>query len=119
MYSALDKEALAIIFGDTKFYNFVYGREFELETDNSALVRIFGPNKGIPKMAAKRLQHYAIFISAFSYKIRHIPTHKNPADYLYRFPFENNNNNNLNKHLEVCTHYIDSSNAKIINWEII
>lgn len=83
-YSALDKEAMAIVFGVTKFYNYTYGRPFELETDNSALVRIFGPTKGIPKMAAKRLQHYAIFLSAFNYKIRHIKTSLNPADFLSR-----------------------------------
>lgn len=83
-YSTIDKEALAIVFGVTKFYNYTYGRKFELETDSSALVRIFGPTKSIPKMAAKRLQHYAIFLSAFTYKIRHIKTSVNPADFISR-----------------------------------
>lgn len=83
-YSTLDKEAMAVIFGITKFYNYIYGRHFELETDNAALMRIFGPTKSIPKMAAKRLQHYAIFMSAFNYKVRHIKSTDNPADYLSR-----------------------------------
>lgn len=83
-YSTINKEALAIIFGVTKFCNCTYGRHFELETDNAALFRIFGPTKAIPKMTAKRLQHYAIFLSAFDYKIRHIKSSLNPADYLSR-----------------------------------
>lgn len=118
-YSALDKEAMAIIFGVTKFYNFIYGRQFELETDSTALVRIFGPNKSIPKMAAKRLQHYAIFLSAFSYKIKHIPSNKNPADYMSRLPFEDKDNTSVDKKFTICTNYIDSSNAQMINWETI
>lgn len=119
-YTSLDKEALAIIFGVTKYYNFLYGRSFELETDNTALVRIFGPNKGIPKMAAKRLQHYAIFLSAFNYKIKYISTDKNPADYLSRMPTTNENcKEKLNKNFEVCTNYIDCSELKSINWEMI
>lgn len=85
-YAAIDREAMGIVFAVTKFYNYIYGRQFELETDSSALVRIFGPTKGIPKMAAKRLQHYAIFLSAFNYKIKHIKTNNNPADYLSRNP---------------------------------
>lgn len=118
-YSALDKEAMAIVFGVTKFYNFLYGQQFELETDNTALVRIFGPSKGIPKMAAKRLQHYAIFLSAFSYKIRHIPTNKNPADYLSRMPTKVKQDLDLDKQLGVCVNYIDSSDPNTIDWEVI
>jgi hypothetical protein len=118
-YSTLDKEAMAIVFGITKFYNFLYGRQFELETDNAALVRILGPSKGIPRMAAKRLQHYAIFLSAFTYKIRHIPTCKNPADYLSRMPFDDKKCENLEEKFKVCVNYIDNSDPEIVNWEVI
>ncbi|XP_037978548.2 uncharacterized protein K02A2.6-like isoform X1 [Plutella xylostella] len=124
-YSAIDKEAMAIIFGVTKFYNYTYGRMFELETDNSALVRIFGPNKGIPKMAAKRLQHYAIFLSAFNYKIRHIKTNVNPADFLSRSWVETGSNNldfNCIYFQEtdnsMCV-YTNSSNLKNVDWKVI
>lgn len=54
-YSQIDKEAAAIIFGIMKFYDYVYGQQFILRTDNQPLVRIFGNNKGIPKMAASRV----------------------------------------------------------------
>ncbi|XP_049865697.1 uncharacterized protein K02A2.6-like isoform X1 [Pectinophora gossypiella] len=123
-YAAIDKEAMAIVFGITKFYNYIYGRSFELETDSSALVRIFGPTKGIPKMAAKRLQHYAIFLSAFKYKIRHIKTSINPADFLSRTP-ELLQEDGLMLH-SLClngnvTNVIQIHNSKIdhLNWKII
>lgn len=124
-YSAIDKEAMAIIFGVTKFYNYTYGRTFELKTDNSALVRIFGPTKGIPKMAAKRLQHYAIFLSAFNYKIRHIKTNKNPADFLSRAEVEEIKQKNVKLH-PICLcgnvsnlNYVNNSEIKNLNWKDI
>ncbi|XP_063363502.1 uncharacterized protein K02A2.6-like [Cydia amplana] len=123
-YSTIDKEAMAVVFGVTKFYNYTYGRSFELETDSAALVRIFGPTKAIPKMAAKRLQHYAIFLSAFNYKIRHIKTDKNPADFLSRTPMLINENTD-SMH-PICTdaeisniYYIQNCEIENLDWKSI
>lgn len=121
-YATIDKEALAIIFGITKFYNYLYGRFFELETDNSALVRIFGPTKSIPKMAAKRLQHYAIFLSTFNYKVRHIKTSINPADFLSRTVTAiENKKEYMSRAYEdqsvVC--YVNQSEMETLDWEKI
>eukprot|EP00731_Ephydatia_muelleri_P006866 Em0003g1114a len=55
-YSVIDKDALAIIFSVTKFYQYVYGRKFTLRTDHKPLEHILGANQEIPKMAANRLQ---------------------------------------------------------------
>ncbi|XP_017882922.1 uncharacterized protein K02A2.6-like, partial [Ceratina calcarata] len=44
-YSQIDREAAAIIFGITRFYDYVYAREFILRTDNKPLARILGPEK--------------------------------------------------------------------------
>ena len=60
-YSQLDKEALAIIFAIKKFHLFLYGRTFELWTDHKPLVYIFGSKKGIPAMAASRIQRWSFF----------------------------------------------------------
>ena len=86
-YSQIDKEAAAIIFGVTKFYDYLYARKFILKTDNKPLSRIFSPEKGIPKMAASRLQNWAHFLTAFDYKIDYISTKDNiVADTLSRLP---------------------------------
>ena len=88
-YSQIDREAAAIIFCVTKFYDYVYAREFILRTDNKPLSRIFAPEKGIPKMAASRLQNWAYFLTAFNYKIECISTKNNiVADTLSRLPIK-------------------------------
>ena len=55
-YSQLDKEALAIVFGVTRFHQFVYGRQFTLYSDHKPLIHIFGETKSVPAMASARIQ---------------------------------------------------------------
>ena len=54
IYSQIEKEGLAIVFGVTKFHQFLYGRYFTLVTDHKPLVTIFGANQGIPPIASAR-----------------------------------------------------------------
>lgn len=70
-YSQIDKEAYSIIFGIRKFHQYLYGRKFTLITDNKPISQIFSESKGLPTMSAMRMQHYAAFLQAFDYKIRH------------------------------------------------
>lgn len=66
-YSALGKEATVIVWGVNRSYQYLYGRKFNLYTDNGPLVSIFGPNHGIPAMVANRLQRFAFFLSGFDF----------------------------------------------------
>lgn len=88
-YSQLDKEGLAIIFGIKKFFEFLYGFEFTLQTDNLAIARILDANRQIPEIAAARLQRWAVFLSTFRYTIRYIRGKNNYADWLSRLPVDN------------------------------
>ena len=86
-YSQIEKEALSIVFGVRKFYQYLYGRHFTLITDHRPLLTIFGPKNAIPSMAAARLQRWALFLSGFQYEIKYKNTkvHGN-ADGLSRLP---------------------------------
>ena len=86
-YSQIEREALSIVFGIKKFHQHLYGHKFSLLTDHKPLLAIFSPRKGIPAMAASRLQRWAILLSAYTYDIEYKPTkeHGN-ADMLSRLP---------------------------------
>ena len=85
-YSQIQKEATAIIFGIRRFHQYLYGRSdpFILRTDHKPLISIFGSHRGIPEVSANRLQRYAMFMSAYNYKIEYIRSADNSADYLSR-----------------------------------
>ena len=70
-----------------KFHQYLYGRKFTLLTDHQPLILIFGPKKGIPSLAAARLQRWATLLSAYNYDIcyKSSKEHCN-ADGLSRLP---------------------------------
>lgn len=86
-YSQIDKEALSIVFGVKKFSDFLLGREFVIRTDHKPLVHLFNPSKSIPQFSNARIQRWALFLSAFKFRIAHIRGSENTiADALSRLP---------------------------------
>ena len=69
-YSQLDKAALAIVFGVTRFHQFVYGRQFTLYSDHKPLIYIFDETKSVPAMASACIQCFALTLGAYSYNIK-------------------------------------------------
>lgn len=90
-YSTIDREALAIYFGVNKFQHYLIGRRFVLQTDHKPLTSIFGSKRGIPTMAASRLQRWAMYLSSFDFEIQYIVGKSNVnADFLSRLPTNRN-----------------------------
>ena len=54
-YTQVEKEALSLVFGVSKFHQYLYGRMFTLITDHKPLTTILGPKHGIPPLAAARM----------------------------------------------------------------
>ncbi|RUS85038.1 hypothetical protein EGW08_007222 [Elysia chlorotica] len=88
-YSQLDKEALSIIFGVTKFHKFIYGRPVEIKTDHKPLLGLFGENKPLPEKSSSRVQRWAIILAAYDYTLQYVPGKQNCADGLSRLPLPN------------------------------
>ncbi|XP_061774106.1 uncharacterized protein K02A2.6-like [Nerophis ophidion] len=86
-YSQIEKEALSLVFGVKKFHQYLWGRKFDLISDHKPLLALFGERKGLPTMAAARIQRRAIILSAYDYHMtyRRSEEHGN-ADGLSRVP---------------------------------
>ena len=61
-YTQVEKEALSLVFGIKRFYQFLYGRHFMLVTDHKPLTAILGPKNGVPSLAVARMQRWALYI---------------------------------------------------------
>ena len=86
-YSQIEKEALSIIFGVTKFHKFLYGHFFTLVTDHKLLLSLLGSKCRIPPLAAAWFQRWAILLSADRYDVEFCVTSKHcNADGLSRLP---------------------------------
>ena len=87
-YSQLEK-ALSINFGVKRFHKYLYAKKFKLIADHKALTTILGPKKGVPTLAAARLQRWVVTLSAYTYDIvyRKSEEHSN-CDCLSRLPLQ-------------------------------
>ena len=88
-YSQIEKEGLAIIFGVTKYYMYLFGRKFTLRTDHKPLLKIFAPDSATPVLAAARLQRWSLLLSSYQYEIEFKPSAEvASADALSRLPMQ-------------------------------
>ena len=86
-YAQLDKEALAIVFGVTKFHVYLYGHLFTIYSDHMSLQHLFNPSKTISAMASARIQRWAILLSSYQYTVSYRPgSEMAHADVLSRLP---------------------------------
>ena len=86
-YSQIDREGLAVIWAIEYFRQYLWCQDFELHTDCSALVRIFGPKNDMGGCVTGRLNCYAVKLMEYSFSVKHIKGSSNStADSLSRLP---------------------------------
>ncbi|MCP3679265.1 MAG: hypothetical protein GY782_02965, partial [Gammaproteobacteria bacterium] len=86
-YSQIDREGLGVYWGVNYFRQYLLCKDFELHTDCSALVKIFGPKNDLHGCAAGRLSRWAISLMEYSFVVKHIKgTNNCTADSLSRLP---------------------------------
>lgn len=68
-YSQIEREALALVYGVTRFRDYLLGREFTLVPDHRPLLGIVGADRQTPAMAAARIQRWALLLGAYKYKL--------------------------------------------------
>ena len=86
-YSQLDKEALAILIGVTKFHQYLLDRHFLILSNHKPLQHLLEEYQAIPATASSKIQRWALTLSAYNYSISHRPgkDHVN-ADVLSHLP---------------------------------
>lgn len=90
-YLTIQKEALAIVESTKKFFDYLIGHKFVLRTDHKPLVSVFDDKKGVPTIAAARMQRWAHFLMAIDFAIEHEKYVENSvADMLSRLPMAKN-----------------------------
>ena len=86
-YSQIEKkEALAIVYIVKKFHQYPFGRHFLLHTDHKPLLGLLSEQKGVPSMAAARIQRWAILLFTYNYSLKYRNGSENSnVDFFSRF----------------------------------
>jgi len=83
-YSVVERECLAIVWAISKFYSYLYGRQFVLQTDHRPLTYL-----DKTKMSNARVMRWALSLQPFRYRVESIKGSDNVgADYLSRIHSE-------------------------------
>ena len=79
-YTVSEKECLAVVFGVTKFEQYLYGRKFKLQTDHQPLAFL-----AQAKLTNGRLMRWSLFLQQYHIHVEYIKGSQNiGADYLSR-----------------------------------
>lgn len=105
-YAQIEKELFAILFGCTKFHQYVYGRKVKVETDHKPLVNLFTkPLHNIPA----RLQRFMLRLIGYNLVVTYKPGKDlYIADALSRAPLTDSVLNDFDNELDLHCNLIRS-----------
>ncbi|KAJ8344863.1 hypothetical protein SKAU_G00290560 [Synaphobranchus kaupii] len=79
-YSQTEKEALALVWACERLHPYVYGRQFDLITDDKPLESIYSPRS----KPCARIERWVLRLQPYDFRVVHIPGKTNIADPLSR-----------------------------------
>ena len=86
-FSNIERESLALVFGTSKFRQYLLRRTFVLQTDHQPLVKLFGRKEGVPCLVSSRLKKWKMNLAAYDYTMQYISGRQNVmADFMSRKP---------------------------------
>ena len=86
-YSNLEREALSVIFGVTKFRRYLLGINFIIHNDQQPLRKLLAHNANVPLNCSARVQRWALKLTQFNYRFEYSKGVNNVnSDYLSRLP---------------------------------
>lgn len=86
-YAQLHREALAVVWSVKKFHKYIYGKKVIVYSDHEPLKSIFSHNKGMPAIAAARIQRWQVLLSMYDIELRYRKASRMcNADALSRLP---------------------------------
>ena len=86
-YSHLEKEGLSVIYAVKKFHHYLSGCKFTIYSDHKPLKYLFSEVQPTPRMAAARIQRWALILGSYQYTIQYRQGNKMcNADALSRLP---------------------------------
>lgn len=100
-YAQVEREALAVVWACERLHLYLYGREFELVTDNKVVELIFSNPSSKPKA---RIERWALRLLPYKFKIRHCAGKTNIADYMSRDPVQSADKSDL---VEIAEAYVN------------
>lgn len=113
-YPQIEREALSIIFGVTKFHDFLFCKRFTLISDHKPLVF---QCLGNSSFSANRLQRWCFILSNYSFAIKFVKSECNIADFLPRTELTSQSNVESSKIYSLgYVHYVHESCPFVVNW---
>ncbi|CAL4068540.1 unnamed protein product, partial [Meganyctiphanes norvegica] len=86
-YAQIEREGLAVIWAVKYFRQYLYCRHFTLQTDCSALIKIFGPKNVLGGCTIGRMSRWCVDLMEYEFTAVHINGDKNKVcDGLSRLP---------------------------------
>jgi len=86
-YAQVEREALAVFYGVTKFHKYIFGRMFTLLTDHKPLLGLLKEDRLVSPTASPRMQRWGLTLSNYQYSLLYRPGKDQAnADFLSRLP---------------------------------